>query len=279
MAPLSGQRSTAPWRSIPRRCATCSPVTGPAALPDGTKVTAANVVALTQSTVYTKFPRRTRPRASPSCSPSPRLRATGCSPRRRHDSSGEGGRPRRPSGGCSSTAGPCRGEGPQRRRWRAPSPTRPRRTSACRSTPAATSSTTTSTSLTWRGPAAEPPARVTVTISLTNTAPAAGLSPYLTTAWTAPLQGQPGDSRDVIATSPRAGATLRAVEINGRPAAAARGVDRGHPVFRTDLELPRGRPRRRAAPARTGGRRDARRAAPAAGASAAGPPRRRRRCG
>lgn len=83
---------------------------------------------------------------------------------------------------------------------------------------------------------------VTVTITLTNNAPASGLPPYVATRLDAnpPPTARPGDSRMLLDYYATRGALLESVTLNGRTAtASATSVDRLS-VFRMDLELPRG---------------------------------------
>jgi Protein of unknown function (DUF4012) len=83
---------------------------------------------------------------------------------------------------------------------------------------------------------------VIVTVTLTNTAPASGLPLYVTTRLDKdrPAGVKPGDTRvlfDYYATN---GAQLQSVTLNGKPSTAGLENDLGHPIFRMDLELPRG---------------------------------------
>jgi hypothetical protein len=86
---------------------------------------------------------------------------------------------------------------------------------------------------------------MTVTVTLTNAAPAAGL-PAIVTGRLDQL-GQPkdasiapGDNRTLMDYYATAGAELTSVTIDGTQATAAVLRDRGHPVYRFDLEIPRG---------------------------------------
>ena len=82
---------------------------------------------------------------------------------------------------------------------------------------------------------------VTATLTLTNDAPASGLPDLVVGRLDdRAAQAQPGDTRvlfDYMATS---GATLQSVTVDGRTVPVARFTERGHPVFRVDLEVPRG---------------------------------------
>jgi hypothetical protein len=84
-----------------------------------------------------------------------------------------------------------------------------------------------------------------VTITLFNAAPAAGLPPIVTGRLDQigqPKDGSiaPGDNRTLLDYYATAGAQLTSVTIDGKSATAAVLQDRGHPVYRFDLELPRG---------------------------------------
>ena len=83
---------------------------------------------------------------------------------------------------------------------------------------------------------------VRVTITLTNTAPAAGLPPYVTgRADRHPgITVHPGDNRTLLDYYATTGAELQSVTVNDEPATAGVEQDLGHPIFRLDLELPRG---------------------------------------
>ncbi|MHA3702214.1 DUF4012 domain-containing protein [Jatrophihabitans sp. YIM 134969] len=82
---------------------------------------------------------------------------------------------------------------------------------------------------------------VMATLTLTNNAPASGLPPIVTRRLDSDAaKAQKGDTRmlvDYVATD---GAVLKSLTVDGRPVAAARYTERGHPVYRIDLELPRG---------------------------------------
>jgi hypothetical protein len=83
---------------------------------------------------------------------------------------------------------------------------------------------------------------VTVTVRLTNNAPASGLSTYVTARHdrhSYPVR--PGDNRLEVSYYASAGAELQSVQLDGAPATAGTGADLGHPVFSVDVEVPRGR--------------------------------------
>jgi hypothetical protein len=82
---------------------------------------------------------------------------------------------------------------------------------------------------------------VLVTIKLTNNAPAFGLPPYVASRLDDPPPGaKPGDNHALVDLYATAGAQLNSVTLNGRPSTASVEHDVGHPIFRFDLELPRG---------------------------------------
>ena len=82
---------------------------------------------------------------------------------------------------------------------------------------------------------------VTVTMKLTNTAPASGLSPYVTFRVDAPTYPtQPGDQRVNANYFATEGAKLDSATLDGKPANVATGTERGHPTFQVDVEIPHG---------------------------------------
>ncbi|MFF4039577.1 DUF4012 domain-containing protein [Streptomyces sp. NPDC001816] len=97
-------------------------------------------------------------------------------------------------------------------------------------------------SLTWEAGACSGGHRaVTVTMTLTNRAPASGLPDYVTIrADHPPYRTRPGDNRLRVSYYAGVGATLTDATLDGRRALLAPGVERGHSVFTKDLELPAG---------------------------------------
>jgi hypothetical protein len=82
---------------------------------------------------------------------------------------------------------------------------------------------------------------VAVTITLTNNAPASGLSPYVTgrgDSHSYPVK--PGDNRLAVSYFATQGALMKDVTVAGRPGRGRIGAEHGHPVFTIDVELPRG---------------------------------------
>jgi hypothetical protein len=96
--------------------------------------------------------------------------------------------------------------------------------------------------ISYRRTGCGPSRDVFVTITLTNTAPASGLPAYVTsrldTATSGPVQ--PGDNRTQLDYYATGGALLLSATLNGKPTTIAVYDDLGHPIFRDDLELPRG---------------------------------------
>jgi hypothetical protein len=98
-------------------------------------------------------------------------------------------------------------------------------------------------SLIWQRSGCGATRTVTVTASLTNNAPA-GLPPYVAARSddrTYPIK--PGDQRISLAYAATQGALMESVTLDGQPAGASIGTERGHPVFTVDVELPRGKTR------------------------------------
>ncbi|MFI1654284.1 DUF4012 domain-containing protein [Streptomyces sp. NPDC020472] len=81
---------------------------------------------------------------------------------------------------------------------------------------------------------------VTATVTLTNRAPASGLPEYVTQRVDAPpYRTLPGDNRLLVDYYAGRGATLERATLDGRGVEPIPGVERGHPVYTLDLELPR----------------------------------------
>ena len=82
---------------------------------------------------------------------------------------------------------------------------------------------------------------VTVTMTLTNTAPGPGCrhtSRLRTDKPTYPTQ--PGDQRVNANYFATAGAKLNSATLDGKPATVITGAERGHPTFQVDVEIPHG---------------------------------------
>ncbi|MFF4348672.1 DUF4012 domain-containing protein [Streptomyces sp. NPDC001530] len=80
---------------------------------------------------------------------------------------------------------------------------------------------------------------VTARITLANQAPASGLPPYVTQRVDKPpYPTRPGDNRLIVSYYASAGAELTNATLDGRPATVSSGVERGHAVYTLDVELP-----------------------------------------
>ncbi len=220
-------------------------VTGPAELADKTKVTAANVVALTQSTVYAKFPatKDTNVRHSYlldiARAVSTRLVAKPGSTVALIAAAGRAADERRlliwsdhPTIQTDLTQTALAGEIPN--------------------TPAPYVGLSIvndggnkldyylGRTLSWKRTGCGASRQVTATITLTNNAPPTGLSDYVT--YRTDQRSYPvhrGDNRLEVGYLATAGALLTSITIDNRPGTAAIGAERGHPVYTIDLELPR----------------------------------------
>jgi len=96
-------------------------------------------------------------------------------------------------------------------------------------------------SLTWQRTGCGLSRRTIVKITLTNNAPAGGLPPYVThrgDKHTYPVK--PGDSRLAVSYYATQGTVIQSVTVAGRPGTGRIGVERGHPVYTVDVELPLG---------------------------------------
>ena len=83
---------------------------------------------------------------------------------------------------------------------------------------------------------------VFVTMTLTNNAPAAGLPAYVTgNLKLLGKGGKPGDNRAVFDYYATGGAELLSATINNQPSTMSVQNELGKRVFRTDLQLPRGK--------------------------------------
>jgi hypothetical protein len=95
-------------------------------------------------------------------------------------------------------------------------------------------------SVTWQRAGCGAKRAVRVAITLTNNAPA-NLPPYVTSRsdrHSYPVR--PGDNRLAVSYLATAGALMESVSLDGKPWTAEIGRERGHSVFRVDVELPRG---------------------------------------
>lgn len=99
-------------------------------------------------------------------------------------------------------------------------------------------------SLTWQRSGCGPRRAVRVTIRLTNTVPASVTTKYITDR-SDPRQYEvrPGDHRVALHYAATTGAVLTKAFIDGKATQFMAGGERGHPVFVLDVELPRGKTR------------------------------------
>lgn len=94
---------------------------------------------------------------------------------------------------------------------------------------------------TWQRTGCGDTRSVTATMELTNAAPASGLPDYVTHRGDSPEQPvRPGDNRDYVYYAATDGALLDTATIDGRSVPVSAGYERGHPVYSVDVELPRG---------------------------------------
>ena len=223
-------------------------VTGPAALPDASQVSAANAVALTQSTAYAKFGG---------------LNAAATAQRRAYllgIAAAVSKRILDPHVDSTALARAA-GKGAGERRllvWSADPAVQAR---LAQTAVAGIIPTTKAPyvglsivndggnkldyyldrSLTWQRAGCGSTRHTTVTVTLTNNAPASGLSEYVTARSdrrSYPIR--PGDNRLEVSYFATQGALMEGVTVAGRPGTASIGVEHGHPVYTVDLELPRG---------------------------------------
>ena len=98
--------------------------------------------------------------------------------------------------------------------------------------------------LVWKRSGCGPTRHVTVTVSLTNSAPATGLSDIVVSR--TDRHGYPvarGDNRVSLYYFATEGAVMRSVTLDGKTTTARIGKEQGHPVYVVDVELPRSRTR------------------------------------
>jgi hypothetical protein len=96
-------------------------------------------------------------------------------------------------------------------------------------------------SVTWKRTGCGSARQVKVAITLTNNTPAGGLSSYVTDrsdARSYPVK--PGDNRLEVSYLATQGAEMESVSVAGRPGTASIGAEQGHPLYTVDVELPRG---------------------------------------
>lgn len=94
--------------------------------------------------------------------------------------------------------------------------------------------------LTWQRRGCGPTRQVTVSVTLTNDAPT-GLPAYVTgrsDMHSYPVQ--PGDNRLEVSYLATTGALMTGVRVDGQPTTSRIGSQLGHPLYTVNLELPRG---------------------------------------
>ena len=95
--------------------------------------------------------------------------------------------------------------------------------------------------VTWTSTGCGDTREVTVRITVTNRAPASGLPQYVTFRADDPPAGTPvGSNRWVLDWYGTSGGLLQTVTVDGKPESAQVYAQRGHPVFRTLVETPPG---------------------------------------
>ena len=98
-------------------------------------------------------------------------------------------------------------------------------------------------SVQWQRSGCGPSRSVIATITLTNNAPASGLSSYVDGRNDHPAYAtKPGDNRVLVSYFATEGASLEAATMNGKAKAVYPQRENGHPVYEFDVELPRGVP-------------------------------------
>jgi hypothetical protein len=221
--------------------------TGPAVLADGTRVSASNVVPLTESTAYTRFAddkARTNFLLDIARTIGARLLDPQGSPAALVHSFGEAAGERRllawsadPALETELAATAVGGSVPET--------TAPYAGLSIVNEAGNKLDYYLDRSLTWQANGCGPTREVTVTVTLTNRAPASGLPAATVAARSDSDAGRakPGDHRVSLAYAATAGAQMDAVTLDGKPGTARIGTERGHPVYTVDVELPRGQTR------------------------------------
>ncbi|CAL9315125.1 hypothetical protein SUDANB51_02886 [Streptomyces sp. enrichment culture] len=94
--------------------------------------------------------------------------------------------------------------------------------------------------LSWNpGPCTSRGRLVSARITLRNMAPTSGLPAYVTQRGDKPsYRTRPGDNRLLLSYYASVGAHLTGASLDGRPAMLQSGVERRHPVYTLDVELP-----------------------------------------
>jgi hypothetical protein len=223
--------------------------TGPATLPDGEQVNAANVVALTERDVYARFPDAEGPRgdaarraylAAVESAVSERILAPGADSKRLISAFSRAVSERRllvwsadPGLQHDLESTPVAGA--------IPATTAPFVGLSIVNEAGNKLDYYLDRSLTWQRTGCGVTRAVTVTLKLTNNAPAAGLSDVVTYRHdhhAYPVR--PGDNRLTVSYLATQGALMKSVSLDGKPWFAGSGTQLGHPVLVVDVELPRG---------------------------------------
>jgi hypothetical protein len=218
-------------------------VTGPVTLQDGTQVTSGNVVALTQSTAYARFPDRDRRRAflrDVAATVGTQIAQSRASLHDFVDAASHAASERRLlvwsgdphiealleqtslSGEIPETSAPFAGlsvvnDGGNKLDYYL------------------------DRSLTYQSAGCGALRDVTVTVQLTNNAPASGLPGAVTSRTdkhSYPIE--PGDNRLEVSYYATSNAQLQSASLDGTAVGVEIGAERQHPVYRLDIELPRG---------------------------------------
>jgi len=244
----SGQRVDGVLAVDPTALSYLLAVTGPATLPDGSQISAANAVALTQATTYAKFGDLSA--ASTTQRRAYLLGIAAAASKKILDA-------RAAPTALLRALGKAAGE----RRVLVWSADPAVQADLARTSVAGIIPTTTAPyvglsivndggnkldyyldrSLTWHPAGCGSPRPVAVTITLTNNAPASGLSDYVTNrtdSHSYPVK--PGDNRLEVSYFATQGALMDGVTVAAQPSTATIGAELGHPVYTVDLELPRG---------------------------------------
>ncbi|WP_367322970.1 DUF4012 domain-containing protein [Streptomyces sp. HUAS ZL42] len=243
----SGQKVDGAFALDPGALSGLLSASGSARLADGTPVTAANVVALTERTSYATYqdiPERKEFFLDVARAVSQRLLDSADDPSRRpallaalHQQF-EGGRIK------VWSAHPAEQRDLQQRPLGGALPTGPAPLAGLVVTNAAGTKLDyyLDRSLVWApGLCTEYGREVTATVRLSNRAPASGLPAYVTQRVdNPPYRTRPGDNRLLVSYFASERAKLVKATLDGRRTLMSGAVERGHPVYTLDLELPAG---------------------------------------
>ena len=240
---LSGQHLDGAMALDPTALSYLLGVVGPATLTDGNQVTAANVVSLTQSKLYTMFTSEAARKkylldiavavskqllASKPGHTAALIRAAGRASGERRLLAWSSDRKVEADLGQTALGGAV------------PTTTAPFVGVAINNSSANKVDYYLTAGLIWRRTGCGRTRKVTVTISITNNAPA-GLPAYVTGRTGKPGSPKnPGDDRVLVGYYATQGSDMTGVALDGVASTAAVGSELGHPVVTTNLELPRG---------------------------------------